>query len=194
MEKELLAKLYLKEKRSVSNIAKQLHCSQHKVNYWLEKHSIPKRSISEAIYLKRNPKGDPFSFSVPKTSAGHFLLGLGLGLYWGEGNKRNKTQVRLGNTDPKLIRVFVRFLQKVYGVKKSKFHFGLQVFSDMSPKQALAFWMKTLNVPRSQFGKVIVTPARGIGTYREKTRHGVLTVYVSNRKLRDLICGEIEKL
>jgi hypothetical protein len=32
------------------------------------------------------------------------------------------------------------------------------------------------------------------GTYRNKTKHGVLTVYFSNTKLRDIIMDAIEEL
>lgn len=33
-----------------------------------------------------------------------------------------------------------------------------------------------------------------MGTYRKKTQHGVLTLYFNNKKLRDIIIGEIEKM
>src|SRR3989344_387434 len=192
--RDILKRLYTTKKQSSHEIAKALSCSDHKVNYWIEKHNIKKRSISDAVYIRKNPHGDPFAFSPPKNPEDWFLFGLGLGLYWGEGNKKNKLTVRIGNTDPALVKKFLEFLEKTYKVEKRKIRFGLQIFSDMSPKKALRFWCDFLKVSPQKFGKVIITPARSIGTYREKTKHGVLTVYVSNKKLRDLICNEIEKL
>lgn len=189
-----LRDLYLSKGMSVRAISERLGCSQGKINYWIKSYGINKRSISDAIYLQQNPDGDPFKFEMPTSLKETFLFGLGQGLYWGEGNKKNKTAVRLGNTDPHLVRWFVDFLIRIYHVPRAKFRFGLQVFSDMSPNAALNFWVTTLGFPRSHFGKVIITPARSIGTYREKTKHGVLTVYVSNKKLRDLLCSEIEKM
>jgi len=194
MEQSLLERLYVRGKLSAHEIALRLHCSDNKVNYWLARYGIPKRSISEAIYARSNPTGDPFKVKAPASAADSFLLGIGLGLYWGEGNKRNLTAVRVGNTDPDLIKIFVRFLEEMYGVEKRKFRFWLQVFSDMNPQAALRFWTRALDVPASKFGKITITPARSIGTYREKTKHGVVTVYVSNTKLRNLLVGEIEKL
>ena len=193
-ESELLEKLYLAEKRSSAEIAKILDCSEHKVNYWLDKFKIPKRTISDAIYLKHNPNGDPFIVRTPASADEAMLWGLGLGLYWGEGNKRNKVSVRLRNTDPRMIRKFIEFLEKLFGINRQKLRFGLQIFSDMKPKEALNFWIKEVKVPISQFQKIIVTPARGIGTYKYKTRHGVLTVYYHNKKLRDIICNAIENI
>lgn len=189
-----IERLYLKEGKSVHDIALLFKCSDNKVNYWFAKFGIAKRTISEAIYLKRNPNGDPFLFKKPQSKEDIFLFGLGLGLYWGEGTKRNRTAVRLGNTDPALVKAFILFLQRNYGVPKEKFRFGIQVFSDMKPKEVLAFWTKHLGFPAKHFGKVIVTPTRGEGSYTQKVRHGVLTVYVSNKKLRDLLCAEIDKL
>ena len=192
--KTVLENLYITQKKPSREIAQHLSCSEHKVDYWLAKHGIHKRSLSDAIYLQRNPNGDPFSFNNPKNSKEWFLFGLGLGLYWGEGTKKNKTAVRLGNTDPALVKKFLEFLYRIYSVREGKVRFGLQIFSDMRPEQALSFWCSYLGVSRKDFGKVIVTPARSIGTYREKTKHGVLTVYVCNKKLRDELCKQIEIL
>src|SRR3989344_9534870 len=118
LSKEVLEKFYTTEKNSVSTIAKKLGYSEHKINYWLAEFKIPKRSISESVYLYHNPYGDPFKVITPKTIEEAFLSGLGIGLYWGEGTKSNKNTVRLGNTDPKLIKKFIEFLIKICGIKK----------------------------------------------------------------------------
>ena len=85
---------------------------------------------------------------------------------------------------------FIEFLLNILGVHQHKIRLGLQIFSDMSKKQALEFWLKELSeygINRSQFFKVIVTPARSIGTYREKSQYGVLTVYFCNTKLKKIL-------
>src|SRR3989344_7778805 len=183
----LLNKLYLDKKLSSSQISKRLKCSEHKVNYWLEKFSIKKRSISEAIYIRANPKGDPFLFRNPDSDSIWFLYGLGIGLYWGEGTKRSKHSVRLGNSDPMLIKKFMEFLYKLYGINKNQLAFGLQIFGDMDSQETLKFWCQKLNIRKSQFYKLVITPYRGVGNYRQKTKYGVLTVHFHNKKLRDII-------
>ena len=194
IKKSFLEKEYIKNGKSVSEIARGLSCSENKISYWLAKHDVRKRSISEAVYLKNNPKGDPFEFKAPKSAEEWFLYGLGLGLFWGEGNKANTQSVRLGNTDPDLIKVFLEFLESIFSIKTTRLRFGLQVFSDMDPDKAKNFWMKKLNIKTNQFQKVVVTKPFKKGTYRRKTRHGVLTVYFSNTKLRDSIGFAIEEL
>lgn len=192
--KDQLVELYLRKKMSVSQIAKKFSCSETKINYWLKNFAIQKRTISESLYSSLNPEGDPFLFKAPKTLEESFLFGLGVGLYWGEGNKKNQYSVRLGNTDPYLVKYFLLFLKNLYCIREDKLRFGLQIFSDTSPKEALRFWASFLNVSTNRFGKVIMTPSRGVGTYKEKNKYGVLTVYFSNKKLRDELLGEIEKL
>lgn len=194
IQREELECLYIKEGKSMQEIARILSCSVHKIAYWMDGYNILRRSISDAIYRKHNPNGDPFLVHKPKTLKEKELFGLGIGLYWGEGNKANENSIRLGNTDPKLIYKFIEFLVKIYKIDRRKLKFGLQIFSDMDPAEALSFWIKKTGAKQSQFQKVIVTPARGIGTYRKKTKHGVLTVHYNNKKLRDIICGEIDNI
>lgn len=194
IKKEVLEKLYKEKNKSCAEIGKILGYSEKKVDYWIKKHRIPKRSISDAVYARCNPDGDPFSVNKVKNTENAFLFGLGLGLYWGEGTKSNKHTVRLGNTDPRLVKKFIEFLEQIYCIDRKKLKFGLQIFSDMSPQKAKKFWKEELGVQSNQFQKVIVTPERGVGNYRYKTKHGVLTVHFNNKKLRDVICGAIEKL
>ena len=124
IKKKYLEKLYIKKKNSVAEISKILNCSQNKVNYWINKHEIKKRTISDAVYIKNNPNGDPFTLKKLTTKNDHYLFGLGIGLYWGEGTKSNKHSVRLGNTDPYMILKFIEFLDVIYGINKMHlFHY-----------------------------------------------------------------------
>ena len=178
----------------MQNVAREFGCSLNKVKYWMHKHGIPSRSISEAIYLKNNPKGDPFKIKKLTNKDDFFIMGLGLGLYWGEGTKSNKNSIRLGNTDPALILNFIKFMNRVYGIKKNKLKFGLQIFNDVTPREALSFWVDILGVGHDKFQKVVTTPSRGLGTYRKKAKYGVVTIYYHNKKLRDILCGELKKM
>ncbi len=171
----------------MQEIGDVLGYSLHTVSYWMKKHGISTRSRSEAIYAKRNPDGDPFSFKLPGAFEEIRLLGIGIGLYWGEGNKVDPNSIRLGNTDPELIRLFIEFLVVIFKIKREKLKFGLQVFSDIDPDSALDFWTKKLNIQRSQVNKPVVTISGSLGTYRKKSQYGVLTVMCHNKKLRDLL-------
>ena len=120
------------------------------------------------------------------------LYGLGLGLYWGEGSKRGKGGMRLANTDPLLIRMFIEFLNTFFAVKKEKSKFGLQIFGDISPDISRGFWMKELGLAEDQFYKIIISKVRGEGTYAYKSEYGVLMVCFNNTRLKRLLCDLIK--
>ncbi len=182
-----LKNLYINRKKSAEEIAKTLACSPRTVRYWMSKYNIPTRTISEAIYIKHNPDGDPFKFKKPRTLDEAQLFGLGLGLYWGEGTKADAHSVRLGNTDPDLIRTFMNFLIRAFGLKKEDFKFWLQIFSDIDTNEALKFWIRKLRIKPRQITKPTITRSGSLGTYRKKSKYGVITVYYHNTKLRKLI-------
>ena len=194
IQEKTLRNLYEKKKLSMKEISQVLKCSHTQVSYWMKYHKISRRTISDSIYLKNNPKGDPFLFREPKTVDEAILYGLGLGLYWGEGTKANNFSIRLGNTDPDLIWQFILFLKTFFSISKNDLRFGIQVFSDMEPEAVILFWCSALNVSKSQFMKTVVTKARNKGSYTRKIEHGVLTVYFHNTKARNVLISLIEKM
>ena len=181
---ENLKNLYSKKRFSVPEVAKLLHCSEHKVNYWLQKYLIPKRTISEAIYVKHNPKGDPFKIKYKLNKKEIWLKGLGLGIYWGEGNKRSKVSVRLGNADPKLIKIFHEFLVKICGVNEEKIKYNLLLFNDADRHGAINFWNRELGYSHNRISSVTSLKSRGRGTYNTKSMTGVLSIEFNNTKLK----------
>ena len=186
LQKTELEELY-KTGLSMMEIADELGISYYKVRYWMEKHGAPRRTWSQATYLKRNPNGDPFCIKTRLSKEEAELRGMGLGLYWGEGNKANKTSVRLTNSDPALHNRFIEFLTVICGVEKDMLKFSLQVFDDMDVEETEIYWQSELGVRPEQFYKSTVTPSRGEGIYRKKTQYGVLTLYCHNKKLRDIL-------
>jgi transposase-like protein len=81
LAKETLVELYYNQKLSMAEIAKKLGVSNSNVYYWMGKYGIPRRTRSEAIYIKQNPKGDPFKIKELKTKEDVELFTLGVGLY-----------------------------------------------------------------------------------------------------------------
>lgn len=113
-----------------------------------------------------------------------FLLGLGLGLFWGEGMKLNKNGVRLGNTDPYIILYFREFLMQICGVKMTKLKYYLQLFGDVNKEKAVRFWCDILSITPESLGKVSMLPVRGKGTYKQKNKLGVLQIACHNTELK----------
>jgi hypothetical protein len=71
-----LEKLY-KSGLSMFEIAAKLKCSTHKIVYWMNKYNLQRRSLSDALYVKLNPNGDPFKIKKIINQDEKFLYGLG---------------------------------------------------------------------------------------------------------------------
>lgn len=190
ISKNQLIKLY-QNGASSTEIAKKLNVSPNKIDYWLRKFQVPKRSISEAIYLKHNPNGDPFSIKENLTPKEKQLLGLGLGIYWGEGNKTSKYNVGISNSDPELILKFIEFLIRICQINTNKLKFSLLAFNDIDPEKALKYWCRKLNISEDKFSKTTIIPPQGKGTYKKKSKYGVCMVAFNNIKLKKWIMSQL---
>src|SRR5581483_21483 len=183
--RETLEELYVREKRSMTDIATRLGCSVNKVVYWMNKYELVRRHPAEANYVKRNPKGDPFHIKQPETEDERELFSLVMGLYLGEGTK-SKRDVRLGNSDPQIIRTFLRFLREICRVEEKRIFAWLNIFDDTNVEEALDFWIHVTGLPKSQFYKTTIRKSKG-GTYNHKSKYGTLTVGISNVKLSSTV-------
>jgi hypothetical protein len=180
---------------SMMEIAKKIGYSNSGVAYWMGKYKIPRRSRSEATYVKRNPDGDPFKIKQNLDRKEVLLKALGLGLYWGEGDKSDRnTQVRISNTDYRLILKFKDFLSRIYNLEEEKFKYSLVMFNDSDERKAIKFWTDRLKIKKHQLGQIVKISPQGKGTYKKKNQFGVLTVSVSNKKLKESILEEIKRV
>lgn len=190
LSKILLEELYMSGS-SMPEIAKKLNCSIHKVVYWMDKYEVKRRSWSDATYLKRNPTGDPFTIKEKLDSNDQYLLGLALGIYWGEGEKTSPNAIRVSNTDPYLLRTFITFLLSICQLEERKLLYSIVCFNDSSISEAKKYWARMLHISEDKFGKIVQIPPQGKGTYRQKSQFGVCTVVVSNNKLKKWIMDQI---
>ncbi|MEK9201724.1 MAG: hypothetical protein AAB944_02020 [Patescibacteria group bacterium] len=102
-------------------------------------------------------------------------------LYWGEGEKRNRNSIRLGNSDPAVIKIFTEFLRKVCNVPKQKIGFWLLLYPDLQEDTCKGFWIKSAKLDGYRFNKSIVI----IGKHKKrKLGYGVCTVVVGNTYLK----------
>ncbi|MCL5676089.1 MAG: hypothetical protein M1120_03105 [Patescibacteria group bacterium] len=180
--------------KSMEKIALGLDCSVHKVVYWMNKYGLKRRTHSQASYLQFNPNGDPFKIKEKLGADEKFLLGLGLGIYWGEGEKVSRQHVRVANTDPAVLKIFVKFLLKICQLKKSKLSYSIVCFNDSNPNEVKSFWSKQLKISPEKFGKIVQIPPQGKGKYKRKSVFGVCTVYAGNVKLKAWIMQQIDNI
>lgn len=165
----------------MGEIAKLQNVSLNTVAYWMKKYEIKSRSRSEANYLKHHKAGYEFQIdnNFPE------LLSIGIALYLGEGTKKGHG-VRFTNSDPSIIRLFLRFLYRVCGVRKGKVKAWINYFDDSTYQEVLSFWTRETGIEESNFYKPFVRE-RKLGTYKKRSIYGTITILFTDKKLKDQI-------
>lgn len=93
-------------------------------------------------------------------------IGLAM-LYLGEGSKTMRGSVMFGNSDPLIIKLFMKFLRHCYAIDEKKLRGTLQCRADQNIKKLEIFWSKITRIPLSQFYKARIDP-RTIGKPSKK--------------------------
>lgn len=130
---------------------------------------------------------------------------VGIALYWAEGYKRPAVRngrelthhsVALTNSDPKMIKVFLRFLREICLVSDKDIHADIRIYEHMNEGDLLVFWQRITGLPKENFGKVYYGVSKSSLGKRPFSRlpHGTIQIRVNNTKLFHKIMGWIEGL
>jgi len=105
----------------------------------------------------------------------------GLFLYWGEGGKTKTSELSLSNTDPAVIKAFIFWLSRSFGIEKDKITIRLRLYRDMNIAKETDLWAKTLDIDRRYFKKpYIKNSALTQMTYKSGFGHGTCDARLSN--------------
>jgi hypothetical protein len=128
---------------------------------------------------------------------GDWLFVAGVMLYWAEGDKRSCNCARISNSDPEVLRLFLRFARDRLEVPADRMRVTCNLFADHLERQREIeqFWLDTLDVPRSHLCRSVVNR---YSKYSQKKRKGKLpygTTRVTIHSVRDvqLIYGAIQE-
>lgn len=133
---------------------------------WLERRNASKvRSLknweiakSEAIDL------------VPKISNREAVLIIA-SLYWSEGSKKDFS---FSNTDPEMIKVFLKILRSVFKVNNDDLKFSIRIYSDLNLNKCINFWSKVAGVKLNHKASVNILE----GSKNGKLKYGMFRVRV----------------
>ena len=83
------------------------------------------------------------------------MLVVGATLYWAEGWNRDTEGKGHGvcfvNSDPDMIKLFLRFLREIIHVSEDKFRVDIHIYPSINEKSAIRFWSKVTNIPKERF-------------------------------------------
>lgn len=126
------------------------------------------------------------------------LFILGLGLYWAEGYKNGNEECGLTNSDPDIIRAFIRWLKSAYGISVQQLVARVSVNTIHKDRidEIESYWSRRSKIPRSQFTTASFLKTIAKKTYSNRDRHfGTLRVKVRRgTSLRRRIIGSIKEI
>ncbi len=82
-----------------------------------------------------------------------------IGLYWGEGTKRDFSII---NSDPKLLQAFMICLRAA-GIHSERVSLSLRIHTDVSIEESKRFWAYALGIPIERIGRVEVIEGKKKG-------------------------------
>lgn len=145
----------------------------------MRKEGIPRRSGSEANYRRR---GEPsFKFKDALSPQEEQLHIAGVMLYWGEGTKKGKT-VDFSNSDPQMVRVFVKFLREVCRVSEERLRAMVYCHSHQKADDLEEYWSQTTEIPRTQFIKAYIREGNPHKSGRVM-EHGLIKIRYHDKRL-----------
>ena len=92
-------------------------------------------------------------------------------LYWGEGGKAD---FNLTNTDPNLIRIFIKGLQELYNVPLSKIKVNLRLYEDLDKESCINYWSTFAGIPKKNILNINVLQGKKAG----KLKYGMCRVRI----------------
>lgn len=197
-----------KSGESIKNIAKQLKVSPGTVSLWCRDVQLSPEQIRELERKARDPHyGRRLEYSraqrrkrelkekrfwkqgvkeVGELSNRELFL-VGVGLYWGEGFKKD-SQAGFANSDPAMIRLFIKWLIECCDVKKSDLSMRVTINSSHEYRlnDVQNYWAEVTGVETSSFQKPYLQTVKWKKVYdNHEGYYGVLRIKV--RKSKDFL-------
>lgn len=197
-DKEKAIKLRLQNK-SYSEIKEKLGISKSTLSNWLHDYPLPPEIIKKlrdnspkrienfrnTMRKKREARLEQ-AYILAKKDISKLnkkdIFTAGFFLYWAEGSKTPLGEICLANTDPSMLKFFIKWL-KIIGIDKKKIRAKLHLYSDMNIKKQTLFWSKELDIPLDRFRKPYIKESKLSDVkYKNGFGQGTCNVKVSDQE------------
>jgi len=107
---------------------------------------------------------------------------IGSALYWAEGNTKSRHMLRFANSNPDIIKVIMKFFQKICGIPDEKIKARVHLHPNISQKESEKYWSKITGLSRDHFQKPQVQISRASKGKRKKNTlpYGTLHLTICN--------------
>ena len=111
---------------------------------------------------------------------------LGLGLYWGEGEKSNES-VGLMNSNSEIIKTMIEWFKMVCGANTENFTGTIHGYPDTDIKKETSYWSKVTGIPKNQFKKPQIDKRTNkLKIKKGKLPHGTLKLRIKSNGKKEL--------
>ena len=203
-----------KQGLSLLSIARQLNVSKSTVRNWtkntrvskksknLLKSSYIKEATSRIIHIQNIKRKSTYNkrHTLQKEGVQDLkdlkdpLFFLGLGLYWGEGNKNKSNEIGIVNSDPRILRVSITWFKKYYRISPNELKFRLTINEEFKSreKEFIDYWVSKLDIDLKHFTKTSFIKASHKRVYSDDSYRGTLRIQVSKPlRVRERIISSI---
>jgi AcrR family transcriptional regulator len=212
-ERDMARRLRREEGLSIRDIERRLGVARSSVSLWVRDIELT-REQQEALLARNRARTRQLAGNAivaakarhRRASAqkqGRLLAGsgdplhvAGCMLFWAEGSK-NRNKVELANSDPDVLRLFLRFLRTYFQVPDEKVRIWCNLFADHVERQREIeqFWLTTLGLPRSCLRKSAVNI---YSRYTKKKRtnklpYGTCTIILNSTQIAQHLYGAIQE-
>jgi AcrR family transcriptional regulator len=185
-----------KEGKSYNEIASALNVAKSTLSNWFKGQDFSadiKRSITDRAIKTNSTRLLALNKARGDLLQAHYEQGLleakdelvkninnplfvnGIATYWGEGDKLHKNHIRITNTDPQMLRLFVEFLKEFGHFTTNDMRLALFLYQDLDVEDCKAYWIKHTKI--TKLHKPMVLPGRD---KRRRLAYGTATVVVMN--------------
>jgi transcriptional regulator with XRE-family HTH domain len=139
-------------------------------------HAYYQQAIIEARQELEKYKTDP-------------LFVAGVMLYWGEGDKLHKNHTRFTNTDPEMLKLYVKFLFRFGNFTFEDMRLAIFLYKDLDTETCLNYWVKETGI--SKVHKPMILPGRD---KRRKLAYGTCSIIIMNTYFKKKLMFWIDHL
>ena len=184
--------LYWNKQCNLEEIAENLGVSVWSLYRFMNKNNIPRRNRSDANYVGSKDKLH-FEIKDKLREKDKKLKIAGIMLYWAEGTKSRKSNmVDFVNSDPDMIKLFLKFLRQICGVKEERLRVYLYSYSYQKIDKTRNYWSEITGISKDQFLKPYIREGNPNLSGR-KLPYGLIHVRYSDKRLLELILSWIEE-
>jgi len=208
-----LIKKYIKAKRlrsrgySLKEISRELDVSKSTVSRWLCNYPLSKQALkrlkkrglearvksAKTKFKKRRKRRERLLQSSKKflesvrLTKDHQKIICAL-LYWCEGGKDTSSGIKFTNSDPLLVKTFLKLFRSAFNIEESKLHVLLHLHSYHDRKKQKEYWSQITGIPIGQFYKIYQKSHTGKRTKEDYPGCAVISYFDAEimREIRSL--------